>query len=313
MPAGVSVPLGSGAAASGPLGWWLVLAAPAAVAVIAAYGAFRALARARLVEDLPTSRVRSAALGYVELTGMAELLPGPPILAPLSGRRCVWYRYHVEELRRGAGGRRTGWETVEQGVSDGLFRLEDGTGSCVVDPDHAEVFPAQRDRWRGVTRRPGAPPPRRRWAWAPAGPYRYREEIIRPGDPLHAVGELRTVGGVAEPVPAHQDVRGLLADWKRDPARMRTFDADGDGQVDGQEWEAARRAAERAVTRARSERAAEPGVALLARPTDRRRPFILSAVRQAGLARRYRLSALGRLGLSILASAAWLYLLRGQA
>lgn len=296
--------LGGASAGTSPAAVWAVAGVLAAVALWAVFGAFRALRRARLVEDVPTSLVRSAAQGYVELAGTAELLPGEPVLAPLSGRACAWYRYRVDERRRDATSGRREWKTLEGGVSDALFRLVDESGECVVDPDHAEVTPGLSQVWYGISRRPGGPPPRGSGFSLFGGRFRYREELIRPGDPLHAVGMLRTVGGPADQVPAREDVRALLAAWKRDPTRMRGFDANGDGQVDPAEWDAARKAAESEVGRRRTERAANPGVTVLAAPPAPGGPFLLSAVRQDDLARRYRWSALARLALFFGATAA---------
>lgn len=292
-----------------PVAWWLTLLVVGGVAVAAFFGAFRSLRRARLVEDVPTSRARSAALGYVELAGRAEPLPGEPVLAPLSGRPCVWYRYRVDQHQRDSVTGKSEWRTVEQGVSDVLFQLVDDTGACVVDPDHAEVTPAVRDRWRGTSPRPGGPP-RRRGGWLWGGSYLYREELIRPGDPLHAVGNLRSVHPGTDDTPAADQVRDTLALWKRDPARMRAFDADGDGRVDLEEWQGARLAAGEEVARERARRASAPRTPVLAAAPASGRPYLLAAVDQAGLAARYRWAALARLALFVLASAAGALLLQ---
>lgn len=292
--------------------WWLTLAATAALAAYAFFGTFRALRRARLVEDVPTSRLRSAAQGYVELVGHAELLPGEPIVAPLSGRTCVWYRYRLEERERLSprGGR--DWRTVDQGVSDGLFRLVDESGDCVVDPDGAEVTPAVRDLWHGAGTRPAPPPPASGWRWTFGGRYRYHEELIRPGDPLHAVGFLRTVGSATGGPSAAEEARAVLAAWKRDRERMRAFDANRDGQVDLQEWEAARRTAEAQVLRERAQRASEPGIPVLSRPEQGGHPYLLSGLPEPDLAWRYRWGAAARLALLVMAGAAlWLLLTHG--
>ena len=58
--------------------------------------AFVNFKRTRLIEDLPLSKIRSAAQGYVKLQGVTELLDGDPIEAPLSLRTCVWFRYAIE-------------------------------------------------------------------------------------------------------------------------------------------------------------------------------------------------------------------------
>ena len=75
--------------------WIFLLATGIGSAVALGYG-FILLARARLMEDTPLSLIRSAAQGYVELQGTARTLPGPPIVAPLSGGRCCWWRYRID-------------------------------------------------------------------------------------------------------------------------------------------------------------------------------------------------------------------------
>src|SRR5262245_38354116 len=53
--------------------------------------------RYRQISDLPTSKVASAAQGYVELFGRAQLLPGTPVTSPLSSTACCWYSFEIEE------------------------------------------------------------------------------------------------------------------------------------------------------------------------------------------------------------------------
>lgn len=59
------------------------------------------------MEDTPTSKLRSAAQGYVELSGYGALLEGAPIIAPLTGLTCTWYSHEIEERRRS--GKNTHW------------------------------------------------------------------------------------------------------------------------------------------------------------------------------------------------------------
>ena len=67
----------------------------------------RLQARRRLMQDTPTSRIRSAAQGYVEFEGWAENSPARPIFSPLTHTACTRYRYKVEEGSTD-GQRRTG-------------------------------------------------------------------------------------------------------------------------------------------------------------------------------------------------------------
>lgn len=265
-----------------------------AVVAIAGAGALIAalvsLKRLRLIQDTPTARIRSAPQGYVELSGYAKLIDGPPIHAPLSHAPCVWWRYKIEERRTSFsnGRRRTRWVTVDQGTSDDLFKLVDDTGECIVDPDAATVVPGVRHRWHGQTRRPTTGP--KTGIWGLFGRYRYYEQLIPPLSPLYALGQFRSQG-VHHSFDQDSQVRHLLVEWKRDQARLLAeFDADGDGSIDLDEWEAVRTKAMETVRQQLAKQATESDLHVLSRPPDRR-PFLLSAVPQEKLTSRYRLRA----------------------
>ncbi|HET7395548.1 MAG TPA: hypothetical protein VFK12_03845, partial [Gammaproteobacteria bacterium] len=82
---------------------WIVTAGPgdfwitAGIAVLLALAGFAGfllfLRRLRFVEETPQSLIRSAAQGYVELQGACRLMPGAPIIAPLTRQPCVWWSY----------------------------------------------------------------------------------------------------------------------------------------------------------------------------------------------------------------------------
>lgn len=280
------------------------------VAVGAFIAAFVSLCRARLIEDTPTSRIRSAAQAYVELEGEAVMMEGVPIVAPLTLLPCAWFRYRVEErVENNRGDAR--WRTLRRGTSDGIFVLRDDTGDCVVDPDGATVTPSACEVWYGDT--PTPPPVRRnKTVWRHGGRYRYREERIHAGDYLYAIGEFRSTGGAEG--PAHADaVRALLAEWKRDrSALLARFDDNRDGAIDVDEWGRARRAAEQEVVTELALRSAEPEVALLSRPRSDPRPFLLSTLPPRDLILRYRLLAAGLLALFAFAAAVAFWLVHGR-
>ena len=129
-----------------PLFWKIALTLLAPVCFV--FG-FRWWRRARLIDDTPTSRIRSAAQGYVELSGRAALTSGTQLVAPLSGRPCVWWLFRIERKRRS--GKNTHWETVNRGLSNQPFLLTDDTGSCLVNPQGAEVHPSDKSVWYGST------------------------------------------------------------------------------------------------------------------------------------------------------------------
>lgn len=299
--------------------WSLALAAMTAVAF---YYGFRSLVRARIIEDTPTSRIRSAPQGYVELVGQGRTMEGPPIHAPLSGRDCLWYAFRVErrESSRTDQGYRKRWRTLESGESEALFLLVDGTGACVIDPDGAEVTASHVDQWYGSARRPNAGPGRRQGGvWQVLGTlvsmglgeYRYTERLILPGARLYALGEFKTLGtaGVAD---RRQETLAILRAWKQDPAQMKRFDVNGDGEVDPQEWEAARRAAQQEAASAQARRAVAPVTHVLRKPASPRHPFLIATRSQRSLAQRHRLLAALSISGSIVggAVAVWMWATR---
>lgn len=260
------------------------------VAVGGLYFGFRALHHARLMQDLPTARIASAAQGYVELKGHAGWLPGPPIVSPLTGARCVWWDYRVEQRqRRVVNGRsRSEWRTIARATSDELFLLTDPSGDCVVDPHGATVHPSLRRRWQGHGRRPDQVPERS--PWISFGGYRYTERLVRLGDPLYAVGLFRTQQGQRS-FSEQEDVRDLLTEWKRDrQTLLRRFDDNQDGEIDLDEWEAVRAAALVAVRQQHIAQAVSPDLHVLCQP-GQRRPYLLSTLSESDLRRRTQLRA----------------------
>lgn len=296
--------------------FWLLATGAILVTAAAFAFAFRWLRRARLIEDMPTSRIRSAAQGYVELEGTARAMAGEPVIAPLTGQPCCWYRYKVE--RRGDRG---GWRRLEHGASDALFLLEDGTGRCVVDPEGADVTLQERHVWYGTNRRPGNAASRNgnanmllrvgRWLGRNAldgDRYRYTEELIVDGMPLYAMGEFKTLDELDDRRARGEITRGLLREWKRDGAALLArFDANEDGRLDEQEWEAARQLARKEAARMQQAQHRQQIPHLLFRPRSGR-AFLLSTKSQSDLARRYRWRAAGGAAAFLLAggAATWL-------
>ena len=106
--------------------------------------------RKRLMESIPTSPVRSLAVGLVEVSGRA--LPERGLLrAPFSGLPCVLYSYTVEERRES--GKDVRWETIAKGTSSDPFFMQDETGKVLVVPFDAQlILPdnrTSRNNWLG--------------------------------------------------------------------------------------------------------------------------------------------------------------------
>lgn len=286
--------------------FWLFTLLLVGVTIAAFYGVFRFWRRARLIEDTPTSRIRSASQGYVELDGTAELMEGDPILAPLTLSRCTWYSFKVEKKTEhydSKGHRRTSWRTIRSGTSEELFLLVEDTGQCVIDPEGAEVTPSSKDVWLGDSEEwGGGKAPKQGFRF---GDYRYRytEKRIEPADSLYAIGEFRSVGGPNEVPNSREEMRQLINDWKKNQAAMlKHFDKDGNGEIDMKEWEVVRKTAEQVVKRQQAKRATQPATHMMSRPKDGR-PYILSVLPQEVQSRRYRQYAAGLLFLFLVAGA----------
>ena len=278
---------------------------PWGVSLVGFLSAFGFLRRLRLVEDTPRSLIRSAAQGYVELKGEGRLMPGDPILAPLTGIRCVWWSFHIEE-RVTDGKGRPSWNRVDGSVSGELFCIDDGTGQCVVDPDGAVVYPSAKQVWYGNTGRPEVGPELSKFAIASR--YRYTEQRMHESDTLYALGYFHTQGPVTG-ADIDEEVRQQLIEWKRDQAELiRRFDTNHDDQVDTQEWDAARQEARRVVLEQERENMKRPPVNVLKRPPDSR-TFLLSTLPQKKLETRLRLYVGAGLMAFFVAGAVGAYLL----
>lgn len=265
-----------------------------------AYRAWHGLHKARTIEDIPTSKARSAPQGYVELEGAGKLMDGPPIVAPLSGLSCVWFRYRIEEqiTTHHRGHTQTRWQTVDKGVSTEVFWLEDDTGRVAVDPEGADVTPRHKDVWLSRSLTGGINYPAYITSFLAThtspNPYRFTEERINLGERIYALGMLKNVASYTNQPTVDEEVRELLRVWKQDQATLKErFDLNKDGNIDQQEWMLARAAARREVVKTRHETQAQftDGINLLSRTDDTRRPYILSAHPQAHLVKRYRVTA----------------------
>jgi hypothetical protein len=82
--------------------------------------------------NTPTSKVRSVALGLVELSGAAS--PGKDLRSHLLGKPCVFSRLVVEKYSRF----KKKWVQVGAFERTSRFRLKDASGIIPVDPDKAE-------------------------------------------------------------------------------------------------------------------------------------------------------------------------------
>ena len=99
------------------------------------YKGFRLLERKRLILNTPASKIRSAAMGLVEINGLAI---GPYVLtSPLQQMECYYYRSLAWELKHE--GKNNEWVKVAEETLHVPFYVDDNTDKVLVDPRGAEM------------------------------------------------------------------------------------------------------------------------------------------------------------------------------
>ncbi|MCF8721118.1 hypothetical protein [Nitrospina gracilis] len=101
---------------------------------------FRDLKTKRTVEDIPTSRIATGAVGTdVEISGKIVCDDDRLLTAPLSGDPCVFYALEIEKLVRSRNSTR--WVTIDTLHSDEGFYVEDGSGAnALVFAEGAQII-----------------------------------------------------------------------------------------------------------------------------------------------------------------------------
>lgn len=245
--------------ASGNSSHFVYLALLALVAFVSWTATYK---RAQAIAHLPTSRIGSAAQGYVELYGRANLEKDFVNAAPHSGKQCLWYRYRMYERDD------NDWREIHQVVSSATFEISDATGVCRVDPDDAEILGADVH----TSYRDGR---------------KHVEELLFSGGKIYVLGEFSTLNAAPNAISLREDVSHLLADWKKDPAMLKKrFDLNHDGQIDLQEWELARKLALRIVEKEHAQLHQASHVHMMRAPKNSRL-FLISSLSPQKLRQRY--------------------------
>ncbi len=193
------------------------------------------IVRKRLIENTPTSRIRSMAMGFVELAGKARQkysLKLPYLLFD-----CVFYRYRI--LQQSQPNNPSTWNQVESGSSGPVpFYVEDDTGRVMVDPRDAIIGDIPKEEFSGAATRhlggiPLSPLQKAIFEYIPVASTIYVYGIAQPITP--------------NPHAAKEAEIERLRQLKRSPELMDTYDTDRDGRIDEQEWARARKDVQRQI------------------------------------------------------------------
>lgn len=224
---------------------------------------FERYRKKRLVENIPTSKIRSVAMGLSELMGKAKQSAiGGPLKSPITHTDCVYYRFLIEKERRGYKGRRY-WTVVNEGNSTNYFYIEDETGKILVDPLESEVI-LPKDYEYVDEEIVGISSYRKR----------YTEWYIQPGEQVYVLG---TVMKFKDDVLARKEkLIERLRQLKEDKEKLKKFDINKNGQISVEEWDKAREAIEQKLLEEELKQPSEPEDDIVIAKGDNEKTFIIS-------------------------------------
>ncbi len=251
------------------------------------YKIYQTHQRYRFIQDTATSRIASAAQGYVELKGLAELLPESKIVSPFSQRKCIWYQCKVEVKK--TTGKRSHWIEENNQVSEEIFLIKDDTGECVVIPEQAEVIPSHQRVWygNGLQASHLNPEDSALSGFTGMGNYRFTEKMILVADTLYILGDFESVRKNPDAQTIQQQVKELIRHWKIQPMRfLKPFDRDGNGKIQKNEWNEIKRHAELKVMQQNQQSV----IHTIRKPLEKNHPFLISTISELELLNKKRLS-----------------------
>ncbi|MBS3809037.1 MAG: hypothetical protein KGY38_02640 [Desulfobacterales bacterium] len=182
----------------------------------------------RMVKNIPTSRVRSVAMGMAELEGRAGQYYD--LRSAHSNTRCIYYR--CVYYRRVRTLKDSKWR-LQKIVNSGKlpFYLQDDTGRILIRPKGALFLTekSHQEFWGG-----------QQILLSPQlqdRDTRIYEDIITEGSRIYVLGSARTerIGQTFK-----EKLVSRLRELKSNPGELMKYDADKNGRIDETEWETAR-------------------------------------------------------------------------
>ena len=271
-----------------------------AAAGYALYLAYRNFKKSRLIEDMPTSLIRSASQGFTELIGIGKPY-GEHLNSPLSATPCLWWYYSIEQYK--SSGKSSSWVRLESGSSEQAFNIDDSSGLCLVMPEGADLTARHNKKWQGRLRHPLGGAGKKststlgRLLSTNIGfgkRYRYTERMIKEHDPLYILGHFSTDSAGKRSLSIEKMTGNILRSWKGDYANLlEKHDANGDGELDIAEWKSVQQAAKKEALKQQRENSQQEKEHAIAKPVATGLPFLIGSDEQDALSGRYRWRAIG--------------------
>ena len=172
-----------------------------------------------LIKNTPAAKIRSMAMGLVEINGPVE--PRSAITAPFSGHECVFWEVDISSRSR------DGWRVIHRKASGHPFFISDGTAAALVYPQGAEckLMPGVEEVCSG----PMLPPCYADYIkeehltlvnFMSVGPLRFRERVIEDQQRMFVLGTAMPRGHAV--ALSDDEVRATGTDGR--PTRLAALD-----------------------------------------------------------------------------------------
>lgn len=142
----------------------------------------------RLQAILPTSPIRSVAMGLAEVEG--NIVMKESLSAPIGDTECAAYQYEIEKIEHDSEGR-TSYATIHSENKCNVFSIQDETGVLDVTPEKLNLLCLPIDRQYEK------------------GGKRYTQRLLSPGDQVLLIGMADTRGG--QTVFRYEEVKKVYA------------------------------------------------------------------------------------------------------
>ncbi|MBT7256354.1 MAG: hypothetical protein HN882_15240 [Planctomycetaceae bacterium] len=136
-----------------------------AMAILGFIG-YRKMGMKRMIENIPTSKVKGIVPGITEIVGQIQA-HSTVISARYSGEAVVYCKYLMERYQKD--GKKSRWVVVESGVQQNVFQVKDESGAIAVNAIGAEVHAM-------------------RTYFSRSGNLKYHEWTLRPDQEIYVLG-----------------------------------------------------------------------------------------------------------------------------
>jgi len=256
------------------------------------------ISRYRRIENIPTAKIRSIAMGLVEISGQAR--QKYLLKTPYSFLDCVFYRYKVIEQVQTTRGREQ--RALASGDSGWMpFYIEDESGHILIEPDGAIIEGLITQSFHpGMTATAGP------WATADciSSNVTIVETLIPVGYSIYALGTAQR--RTCEFSRRREELLEKLRELKSSPDRLSAYDLNGDGKIDTEEWEQARQDVEHQLLAESLHETDDPDDVFIGKG-EHDHPFIISSKSEKALVKRLKTRAALYIAAGVLGAVVSLY------